>query len=106
MDSKNFRERISQILAQRNLAEARVSIMLGHSKSYLNNITSGRSSMLVEDFLVFCDCTGISPLEFFHTEGTLDEVIQKVEQDFSGLDAHYKLLLSSLIHSLSQQSPK
>ncbi|WP_129589415.1 helix-turn-helix transcriptional regulator [Neobittarella massiliensis] len=106
MDNQKFRERLSQILTQQNLAESKVSVMMGRSRTYLNHIINGRSSMRVEDFLKFCTCTQISPIEFFHTEGTLDEVIQKVEQDFSGLDAHYKLLLSSLIHGLSQQPPK
>ncbi len=45
-----------------------MSTDLGHSKSYIQSITSGRALPSLSEFLVICRYFGISPRDFFDEE--------------------------------------
>lgn len=40
----------------------------GHSKSYVQSISSGRALPSLLEFLYICDYFGVTPAEFFNTE--------------------------------------
>ena len=48
-----------------------MSYNLGHSRGYINNISSGKSLPSVTELFAICDCFGITPAEFF-SEGVKD----------------------------------
>lgn len=77
MDEDFIRKRITQLRLQKNVSEYKMSFDLGHSKSYIQSISSGRALPSLPEFLYICDYFGITPAEFFNVENV--EVIKQKE---------------------------
>ena len=65
MDFQFIRDRISVLRTKKNVSEYRMSTDLGHSKSYMQSISSGRSMPSLGEFLYICEYLGVTPREFF-----------------------------------------
>lgn len=68
MDVEFVRERITQLRIQKGISEYKMSYDLGHSRGYVNNISSGKTLPSMTEFFGICDYFGISPMEFFDTK--------------------------------------
>ena len=77
MNEDFIRKRITQLRLQKNVSEYKMSFDLGHSRSYIQSISSGRALPSMPEFLYICDYFGITPSEFFSTEE--DEIIKQKE---------------------------
>ena len=64
-DEKFIRERITKLRLNKNVSEYRMSLDLGHSDSYIRNITSGKALPSMSEFLYICEYFNITPKEFF-----------------------------------------
>lgn len=62
---KFVRERIIKLLQEKNLSEYQLSLGLGHSKNYIQNITSGKAMPSLEELGNIIDYFQITPAEFF-----------------------------------------
>ena len=67
MTAEFVRERITQLRLQKGASEYKMSYDLGHSRGYINNISSGKSLPSMSEFLSICDYFSITPIEFFNT---------------------------------------
>ena len=65
MDIEFVRERITQLRLQKDVSEYKMSYDLGHSRGYINNISSGKTLPSMTEFFAICDYFEISPAEFF-----------------------------------------
>ncbi len=65
MDAKFVRERITQLRVQKGISEYKMSYDLGHSRGYINNISSGKTLPSMTEFFAICDYFQITPVEFF-----------------------------------------
>ena len=65
MDEDFIRKRISELRIQKNVSEYKMSLDLGHSKSYIQSISSGRALPSMSEFLYICDYFEITPKDFF-----------------------------------------
>ena len=65
MDEAFVRSRISQLRIKKGVSEDRMSTDLGHSKSYIQSISSGKSLPSFSEFLYICEYLGVTPVEFF-----------------------------------------
>ncbi len=64
---ENFvRERITQLRIQKGVSEYKMSYDLGHSRGYINNISSGKALPSMAEFFAICEYFGITPIEFFN----------------------------------------
>lgn len=79
MDEDFIRQRITELRIQKNVSEYRMSLDLGHSKSYVQSITSGRALPSMPEFLYICEYFGITPADFFHTDSR--EILMQQELD-------------------------
>ena len=68
IDEKFIRERIPEIRMKRGISEYKMSYELGHNKSYIQSIVSGRSLPSMSEFLYICEYLEITPMEFFDEE--------------------------------------
>ena len=70
MDGQFVRERITRLRLQKGVSEYKMSYDLGHSRGYINNISSGKTLPSMTEFFAICEYFGITPVEFFddHTE--------------------------------------
>ena len=67
MDENYIRTRISELRTQKGISEYKMSLDLGHSKSYIQSISSGKSLPSLSEFLYICEYLGVTPKEFFDT---------------------------------------
>ena len=68
MDAKYVQDRISFLRTRKGISEYKMSLDLGHSKGYIQNISSGKSYPSVPELLFICDYLGVTPKEFFDEE--------------------------------------
>ena len=59
------RNRITQLRISKGVSEYKMSYDLGHSRSYVNNITSGKALPSLAEFFAICEYFDITPVEFF-----------------------------------------
>lgn len=65
MDEAFIRERITSLRMQKGVSEYQMSYDLGHSRGYINNISSGKALPSMGEFLAICDYFRITPQAFF-----------------------------------------
>lgn len=65
-----IRQRISQLRIQKGISEYKLSLDLGHSKGYIQSISSGRALPSMSEFINICEYFDITPYEFFNIETT------------------------------------
>lgn len=68
MNEQFIRDRISELRIKKGVSEYKMSYDLGHSKSYIQSISSGRALPSLSEFLYICEYFGITPRDFFDTE--------------------------------------
>ncbi len=96
MDIEFIRERISALRTKKNVSEYRMSTDLGHSKSYMQSISSGRAVPSLNEFLYICEYLGVTPKEFFDTEVQDPQLVQKLYQLTKTMDdADLKVLIAT-----------
>ena len=78
MDLEFIRNRISVLRTKKNVSEYRMSTDLGHSKSYMQSISSGRAMPSLGEFLYICDYLGVTPREFFDENIKEPQLVQKL----------------------------
>ena len=90
IDSNFIREKITRLRIKKGVSEYEMSYALGHSRSYIYNISSGRCLPTLEGFLEICEYLEVSPAAFFSDSpaGTVPEdykellpILQKLSKD-------------------------
>lgn len=78
------RERITQLRIQKGVSEYKMSYDLGHSRGYINNISSGKALPSMAEFFAICEYFGITPIEFFDrgisNPGKLNQALRDMER--------------------------
>lgn len=59
-------KRVVELLIERNISEYKASMELGHCKSYMQKITSGKANPSLNALNEFCNFVGITLSEFFY----------------------------------------
>ena len=78
MDVEFVRERITQLRVQKGVSEYKMSYDLGHSRGYINNISSGKTLPSMTEFFAICDYFDITPVEFFDNKSTNPKLSKSV----------------------------
>ena len=77
MDTTFIRDRITELRLQKGISEYKMSMDLGHSKSYVQSISSGKSLPSLSEFLYICDYFDISPKAFLILKVTIHKCMKK-----------------------------
>lgn len=85
MTAEFVRERITQLRLQKGVSEYKMSYDLGHSRGYINNISSGKSLPSMLEFFSICEYFSITPIEFFDVEVKNPELLGQVIRDMAQL---------------------
>lgn len=86
MEIEFVRERITQLRIQKGVSEYKMSYDLGHSRGYINNISSGKTLPSMTEFLAICDYFDISPVEFFDAANPNPKLLREVSNAIAQLD--------------------
>lgn len=92
---KFIRDRITSLRIKKNVSEYRMSLDLGHSDSYIRNITSGKALPSMGEFLYICEYFKITPQEFFDVSNDNPALVNKLTELAKGLkDEDISVLIS------------
>ena len=97
MDYAYIKQRITDKRIEKGVSEYQMSLDLGHSRSYMQNISSGRSKPSIEEFLYICDYLGTTPGDFFDEKNQEPILIQKALSGMRSLTDKELIALINLI---------
>lgn len=100
---ENFvRNRITQLRINKGLSEYQLSYDLGHSRGYINNITSGKALPSMNEFFSICEYFNISPVQFFDTKHSDPELLSKTYDEIQSLSDEDLHLILTLIKRIKK----
>lgn len=99
-DLKFVRDRITQLRLQKGVSEYQMSYDLGHSRSYIYNISSGRSLPPMAEFLQICDYLNVTPAQFFDVASKNTALIETTLEELRKLNDDDILLILGNIRRL------
>ncbi len=100
MDATFVRERITQLRLQKGASEYKMSYDLGHSRGYINNISSGKTLPSMTEFFAICDYFGITPVEFFDEAVVNPKKLKQTQTAITKLDEDDLRLVQQLAERL------
>lgn len=86
MYEKFVRDRITQLRLLKDVSEYKMSYDLGHSRSYINNISSGKTLPSMTEFFAICEYFEITPVEFFNSSVTNPKLMKKTVEGLEQLE--------------------
>lgn len=104
MDYDFIRQRITELRIKKGVSEYQMSLDLGHSRSYVQNIASGRSKPSIEEFLYICEYLDTTPQYFFDENEAQPALIQKALDGMRTLNDRDLLQLINLIDRFNEQN--
>jgi transcriptional regulator with XRE-family HTH domain len=103
MNSDYIVKRITQLRLQKGVAEHRMSLELGHSRSYMQGISSGRALPSMSEFLAICDYLEVTPQEFCEEDNTYPKLLQSTISKLKKLSESDLQMISDLVNRLQKE---
>ena len=104
MDYKAYiRNRITELRMKKGVSEYEMSLALGMNRNYIQGISGGKALPSMTQFLSICEYFGITPMQFFDSEGLYPQLVRKILDEMQGLDDDDLLLLLTIIHHLRRR---
>lgn len=103
MSIEYIRERITQLRMQKGVSEYKMSYDLGHSRGYINNISSGKTLPSLTEFLAICEYFDISPVQFFQYDVPAPYAANTLMEKVSKLHPSDLALVEALVRRLCQK---
>lgn len=102
MDENFIRERLTQLRLQKNVSEYKMSYDLGHSKSYIQSISSGRAMPSMSEFLYMCEYLGVTPEQFFAQDNENPILYEQAVQELKKMKEKDLALIIELAARLNE----
>lgn len=103
MDESFIRGRITQLRLRRGVSGYQMSYDLGHSRSYVYNIPSGKALPPMKEFLAICDYFELTPPAIFDESTQNPELILKALSGMKQLSEDDLLMLLCFINRLLKE---
>lgn len=101
MDEKFIANRITELRVKKSVSEYQMSLDLGKNKSYIQNISSGRSMPSMSQFLEICNYFNITPQQFFDEELHNLPLYQKADDLLKQLDDDDMMAVIPILNRLT-----
>lgn len=103
MNDKFIRDRISILRTKKGISEYKMSLDLGHSKSYVQSISAGRALPSLSEFLYICEYLGVTPKEFFDEETKDPQLVRELYNISLSLEKEDLEVLLSMAKRLKEK---
>ena len=103
MNDKFIRDRISILRTKKGISEYKMSLNLGHSKSYVQSISAGRALPSLSEFLYICEYLGVTPKEFFDEETNDPQLVRELYNISLSLEKEDLEVLLSMAKRLKEK---
>ena len=97
-----LKDRITELRIEKEVSEYEMSLALGHSRSYVQGISSGRSLPSFTEFFYICDYLGISPRDFFDEGADQPKLLRAAIDGLRQLSDSDLLMLLGIINRLKE----
>lgn len=97
------RDRITQLRLKKGVSEYQMSYDLGHSRSYVYNISSGKSLPPMAEFLQICNYFDITPSQFFDESEENPALLQTAIEELRKLNDDDLMLIIGNIRRLTRE---
>lgn len=104
MNDKFIRDRISILRTKKGISEYKMSLDLGHSKSYVQSISAGRTLPSLSEFLYICEYLGVTPKEFFDEETKDPQLVRELYNISLSLEKEDLEVLLSMAKRLKEKN--
>ena len=102
MDADYIRKKITELRIKKDVSEHRMSLDLGHSRSYIHGIVTGKSLPSMTEFLYICEYLEVTPKYFFDSDGENTILISQLVEEASSLSESDLLALVYLAKRLKK----
>ncbi len=85
MELKEFSDRLARLRIDKDVSARDMSLSIGQSPSYINNIENGLSFPSMTGFFYICEYLDITPQEFFDTGTTAQVKVRELVDTVKGL---------------------
>lgn len=103
MNEEFIRKRITELRLKKGVSEYKMSTDMGHSKSYIQSITSGRALPSLSEFLYLCEYLGVTPKEFFDDEVQEPLLVAQIMTEIRKMEQKDLSLLQELIDRFNRK---
>ena len=100
MDQKTFSQRLAQLRINKGVSARDMSLSLGQSAGYINNIESGKAMPSLNGLYYICEYLGITPSEFFDAENSDPARISDIVRDLKKLNPEQLESVAGIIKAL------
>lgn len=100
---KYIRNRITELRMVKEVSEYKMSYDLGHSRGYINNISSGKSMPSLTEFLAICDYFNITPSDFFNDSCKNPMMVSEILDEIQEMDEEDLRLVLDLIKRIQRK---
>lgn len=104
MNDKFIRDRISILRTKKGISEYKMSLDLGHSKSYVQSISAGRALPSLSEFLYICEYLGVTPKVFFDEETNAPQIVRELYNISLSLEKEDLEVLLSMAKRLKEKN--
>ena len=102
MEQSDFIKRLVELRMSKGVSARDMSLSIGQSSSYINNIENGVSFPSMTAFFYICDYLGITPKDFFDTEDFNPVKSQELLEAVKGLNNEQMDSLISIAKNLKR----
>lgn len=106
MNEKFIADRITELRVKKNVSEYQMSLDLGKNRSYIQNISSGRSLPSMSQFLEICNYFHVTPQQFFDEGIHNTPLYQKASDLLKQLDDEDMIAVIYILNRLISKSKK
>ena len=100
MTEKDFALRLAKLREEKGVSARNMSLSIGQSVGYINNIESGKSMPSLSGLFYICEYLGISEQEFFDIENANPIKTRELLFEIKGLDNEQIDSLLTIIRGL------
>ena len=100
MEKKDFARRLVSLRMDRNVSAREMSLALGQSPGYINNIENGANYPSMAVFFYICEYLDVTPEEFFATENIHPAKVRALAEAAQHLSAEQLDRLTAIAREL------
>ncbi|WP_367569482.1 helix-turn-helix domain-containing protein [Lacrimispora sp.] len=100
MEPDYIAKRITELRLKKGVAEHRMSLELGHSRSYMQSISSGRALPSLTEFLAICEYLDVLPRDFFDEANPSPALINEITEKSKNLSDSDLMIILTMVNRL------
>ena len=100
MEKEQFIKRLVELRMNKGVSARDMSLSIGQSAGYINNIENGINLPSMSVFFYICEYLGVTPEEFFDLESKNPTKLDSIIKDMKHLDDKQLDTISTLVKDL------